>query len=154
MLKIAHDGGFENLVLIVPQIEMATEGDQMRIRVDMQTLAMPPPQQVHACRDCDYMHTEEPGRGVNRDSHRLVASQVMVAVDGGKTWEEQKLAGHRLHDLTEGDYAMFWMQGDPPPIKTFMDHGFQSLQAQLTVYFGGEAGIPPPLPTLKMVVEP
>jgi hypothetical protein len=154
MPKITHDGGIDDLVIIAPEIQMASEGDQMRILVDIEVLAIPPPQQVHACRECDYMHAEEPTRGPNYDSQRLLVSQDLVAVDGGKTWEEQKQAGHRLHDLTEGDYAMFWLQGDPPPLKTFMDFSFQSLQAQLTHYFGGQAQIPGPLPTLKMVVQP
>ena len=154
MLKIAHDGGLDDLVIIAPQIQMASEGDQMRILVDTEVLALPPPQQVHLCRDCDYMHTDEQVIGPNHDSQRLVVSQAMVAVDGGKTWEEQKQSGHKLHDLTEGDYAMFWLEGDPPPLKPFMDTAFQSLQAQLTVYFGGQANIPARLPTLKMVVQP
>lgn len=154
MLKIARDGGLDSLVVIAPQMQMTSEGDQMRMLVDTEVLAIPPAHQAKGCRECDYMHTDADVRGPNHDSQRLVVSQDLVAVDGGKTWEEQKQAGHKLHDLTEGDYAMFWLQGDPPPLKTFVDAGFQSLQAQLTVYFGGKASIPGPLPTAKMVVDP
>ena len=148
--KLTAEGGFHSLVSLAPEIQMATEGDHMRILLHVRAVT---PRTRLACRDCDNTHAGEEWNHVD-GSQALEASQYLVAVDGGKTWEEQKQAGHRLHDLTEGDYAMFWLLGDPPPLKTFMDAGFQSLQAQLSVYFGGQAKIPAPLPTLKLVVNP
>ncbi len=128
---------------------MASEGDHLRMLVRVEVITV---RHAKACRDCGYVQTDlaSPIQG----SEQLEVSQGMMAVDGGKTWEEQKEAGHKLHDLTDGDYAMFWLTGTPPPLKTFMDTGFQSLQAQLTLYFGGQATVPAPLPTLKMVVNP
>jgi len=77
-----------------------------------------------------------------------------VAVDGGKTWEEQKQAGHRLHNLTEADFAMFWFKGNPPPLQTFMDAAFPAMQQDLHIFFSGKGDAPKPRPTLKLVVEP
>lgn len=150
MQKLASAGGFHSVVSIRPELQMASEGDHMRIQVRMLSITVR--KQVE-CHYCDNSHAGEQWGHIDaRDS--LESAQTLVAVDGGKTWEEQKQAGHKVHDLTEGDFAMFWMQGDPPPIKPFMDAAFQSLQAQITLYLGGQATVPPPQPTLKMVINP
>ena len=153
MPQLARDGGFDTLVVIAPQMQIASEGDHLRMLVDLEAMRFPRVAPPQACHDCDYLHSVDP-ESPDRDSKQLEVTQALVAVDGGKTWEEQKQAGHKLHDLTEGDYAVFWLQGDPPPLKTFMDTGYRSLQSQLTLYFGGHASVPPPLPTLKLVVNP
>lgn len=151
--QLAREGGFDTVVTVAPQMQIASEGDHLRMLVNIDVMSFPRVVPEKGCRECDYVHTVDPV-GPNHDSQQLEVTQALVAVDGGKTWEEQKEAGHKLHDLTEGDFAMFWLLGDPAPLKTFMDTGFQSLQSQLTLYFGGEAKVPSPLPTLKLVVNP
>ncbi|HEX7964866.1 MAG TPA: hypothetical protein VF651_04025 [Gammaproteobacteria bacterium] len=148
MQQLAARTDADSLVFLIPEMQMASEGDELRMTVRVVVVGN---SLHHACRDCGFAPAGDQATPIIAD-HELEVDQSLVAVPGGATWEEQKQSGHNLHGLTDADYARFWLKGDPKPLVSFLDAAFPDLQDTITIYLGGDAPAPRPLPTLKMVV--
>lgn len=126
----------DSLVFLMPQAHTESTGDVMFVSIHV--IVIP--------------------RGWTADSNliadeTLEVSQDVVAVAVGKTWEEQKQLGHRLHALTDEQYLSYWFSGEPAPIAAFMDAAIPAAQKQLNDYFDGLGAAPVELPQQRLEIK-
>lgn len=126
----------DSLVFLIPQAYTESTGDIMFVSIHI--IIIP--------------------RGSTADSYPIAdetldVSQDVAAVAVGKTWEEQKQLGHKVHAVTDEQYLGYWFSGEPAPIADFIDAAIPVAQKQLGDYLNGLGAAPVELPQRQLRIR-
>ena len=126
----------DSLVFLIPQAHTESTGDVMFVSIRI--IIIP-----HGWTEDSNLIADE----------ALEVSQDVAAVAVGKTWDEQKQLGHKVHAVTDEQYLGYWFSGEPAPIAGFMDAAIPAAQKQLNDYLDGLDAAPVELPQRRLEIK-